>query len=195
MPAHTPLPMPASFPFQLSRGIHTSTLISESGVGVRVACTRQKAGVFLKTAIPPGPPIMKPPAGGLNWPASTMDAEVILPSFNLRDVRLPHVSAARAGIAFIFCCFRIGAQRAGSYHLSFIKLSGNYPFRNDPLLTPVYHVGHGVILVRTNTTAAVGHPWYHEEPEEIRCIRTVFNKCLLVILYTTIGWRMGSAHP
>ena len=91
--------MPTSFPFQLSRGIHTSTLISESEVGVRVACTRQKAGVFLKTAIPPGPPIMKPPAGGLNWPASTMDAEVILPSFNLRDVRLPHVSAARAGIA------------------------------------------------------------------------------------------------
>jgi hypothetical protein len=69
-------------------------LISESEVGVSVAVTRQNEGAFLKTASAPGPPIIgPPPAGGVNRPASTRDAEVIFPSFNERDVRFSQVPA------------------------------------------------------------------------------------------------------
>src|SRR4030042_1617281 len=96
LPAHTPLPMPTSFPFQFSAGIQTSILISESGVGVSVAVTRQKAGAFLKTASPPGPPIISPPAGGVNWPAPTRDAEGIFPSDSVSDARLSQVAGAPA---------------------------------------------------------------------------------------------------
>src|SRR4030042_1028474 len=92
LPAHTPLPMPTSLPFQFSAGIQTSILISESGVGVSVAVTRQKAGAFLKTASPPGPPIIGMPTGGVNWPAATRDAEVIFPSGSSSDARVSQVA-------------------------------------------------------------------------------------------------------
>src|SRR4030042_4468129 len=94
LPAHTPLPMPTSLPFQFSAGIQTSILISESGVGVSVGVTRQKAGAVLKTDIIPSPPIIGPPAGGVNWPAATRDAEVIFPSGRSRDARLSQGAAA-----------------------------------------------------------------------------------------------------
>src|SRR4030042_417916 len=100
LPAHTPLPVPTSLPFQFSAGIQTSILISESVVGVSVAVTRQKAGAFLKTASASGPPIISPPPGGVNCPASTRDAEVIFPSDNVSDARLSQVAGvAEAGKA------------------------------------------------------------------------------------------------
>ncbi len=57
-PAHTPLPMPTSLPFQPLAGSQTSTLMSESGLGFRVASIRQKAGRLLKpeAATPGGGP-------------------------------------------------------------------------------------------------------------------------------------------
>src|SRR4030043_839345 len=96
LPAHTPLPMPTSLPFQFSAGIQTSILISESGVGVSVAVTRQKAGAVLKPDITPGPPIIGPPAGGVNWPAATRDAEVIFPSGSSRAACLSQAAGAAA---------------------------------------------------------------------------------------------------
>src|SRR4051794_16520105 len=44
LPDQPPLPTPMNLWFQPSAGIHTSILISESGVGRRVAAIRQKAG-------------------------------------------------------------------------------------------------------------------------------------------------------
>ncbi len=49
-PAHTPLPIPTNLPFQPAAGSQTSTLMSESGEGVRVASTLQKAGKVLNPA-------------------------------------------------------------------------------------------------------------------------------------------------
>src|SRR5271157_6191065 len=95
LPAQTPLPMPTSLPFQFSAGIQTSILISESGVGARVAVTRQKAGAALKTASPPGPPIRgPPPIGGVNAPAATRVADVIFPSGSASEATLSQEAAA-----------------------------------------------------------------------------------------------------
>jgi hypothetical protein len=45
-----PLPVPAYLPFQPENGIHTSILMSESEVGVKVAAIRQNAGRLVKTS-------------------------------------------------------------------------------------------------------------------------------------------------
>jgi hypothetical protein len=89
-------------PFHFSAGIQTSTLMSESEVGVSVAVTRQKAGAFLNTAMPPGPPDNGPPApGGVNAPAATTDAEVIFPSGSAKDARLSQEAAETDGTTTI----------------------------------------------------------------------------------------------
>src|SRR6266581_2335035 len=44
-PAHPPLPTPMNLPFQFSVGSHSSTLILESAVGLRIIVTRQCAGI------------------------------------------------------------------------------------------------------------------------------------------------------
>src|SRR6476620_2589839 len=43
VPAASPLPTARNFPFQPAIGSHTSDLMSESGVGAIVICTRQNA--------------------------------------------------------------------------------------------------------------------------------------------------------
>src|ERR1700761_6018030 len=97
-PAQTPLPMPTSLPFQPEAGSHTSTLMSESGVGVRVAWMRQKAGRVLKpaAATPGGAPSGE--AGGGNPPAGPRVAATILPS-GTASPAIWAQSLAAAGVA------------------------------------------------------------------------------------------------
>src|SRR5262245_57623785 len=95
VPAHPPLPTAWYFVFHAAGG-QASALMSESGVGLRVACTRQKAGA-LAYGLPP-PPAPAPPAaaapparpcaasslapraagGATNAPAPTSAAAVIV---------------------------------------------------------------------------------------------------------------------
>ena len=88
-PAHPPFPTAWYFPFHPDAGSHTSTLMSESDVGLIVAATRQKAGSVLY-ACPPPPP----PAGGENAPAATDCAIVIVVSGSFSADRLSHEPAA-----------------------------------------------------------------------------------------------------
>src|SRR5262249_50029156 len=69
--------MPSNLPFQPEEGIHTSNLISESLVGLITPVTRQKAGRALKGAAEP--------AGGVNAPAATGCAAVIVVFASLRS--------------------------------------------------------------------------------------------------------------
>src|SRR5437773_9795110 len=92
IPPRPPLPTPSNFPFQPVAGIHTSTLMSEAGLGLSVTVTRQKDGK---------PWIGIPPLGGVNVP-DTVAAEVTVVSGNAFSaallIRSEHVSAA-AGVA------------------------------------------------------------------------------------------------
>src|SRR5215510_12601475 len=88
-PFQPPLPTASNFPFQLDAGIHTSILMSESGVGFTVAAMRQKAGRSANCAPPPRPP---PPAGA-NAPAATVCASVIVVSASFREDRLSQGAA------------------------------------------------------------------------------------------------------
>src|SRR5258708_26425288 len=90
-PEKPPLPTPWYFPFQPAAGIQTSSLMSESLVGLISAVTRQKAGNSLKVA-------GAGPAGGSNAPAATNCAEVMVVSGSLRLLKLSH-GAAKAGCA------------------------------------------------------------------------------------------------
>src|SRR5882672_11015529 len=78
--------MPWNFPFQPVLGIHTSNLMSESAVGLITPVTRQKAGDSLKGAAEP--------VGGVNAPAATACANVIVVFVNLRPVSFSQVCAA-----------------------------------------------------------------------------------------------------
>ena len=71
VPAQPPLPTARNFPFQFSDGSHNSISMRESGEGVRVAATRQKAGSCLKAALCWAEP------GAENAPAATSCAVVI----------------------------------------------------------------------------------------------------------------------
>ena len=81
------LPVPMYLPFQPEYGIHTSMLMFESEVGVKVAATRQNAGKLSKT----GPP------GTANFPVRTNWAAVIAVSGSAKLPRLVHVAAAASG--------------------------------------------------------------------------------------------------
>src|SRR5882672_3016252 len=87
-----PVPFPWKLPFQPVTGIHTSILMSESPVGFRVAVTRQKAGRFLNGAR--GSPRPPPPGGGVNAPAATVAADVIVVFGKDSEARLSHDAAA-----------------------------------------------------------------------------------------------------
>ena len=56
VPAHPPLPTPASLPFHFSNGIHTSKRICDSLVGAITPATRQNGGspVTAHCALIPG---------------------------------------------------------------------------------------------------------------------------------------------
>src|SRR5262249_13764176 len=91
VPANPPLPTPWKRPFHPLNGIHTSILISESLVGVRVAATRQNGGRFVKGCEAPG---------GRNDPAVTGAAIVIRACGTFNSVSDSHgTAAAREGNA------------------------------------------------------------------------------------------------
>src|ERR1051326_5076966 len=92
LPLHPPFPTASNFPFQFAAGTQTSTLISESLVGFKVAATRQNAGRSLNCAPPPRPP---PPAGA-KAPAATVWAMVTVAFGSFRAARLSHGDAAAA---------------------------------------------------------------------------------------------------
>src|SRR5688572_9523121 len=95
LPFHPPLPVAWNLPFHPEAGSHTSILISESGDGLSVAATRQNAGRSANCAPPPRPP----PCGGVNAPAATGCAIVIVASCSLSDESISHDCAA-TGRAF-----------------------------------------------------------------------------------------------
>lgn len=92
LPAQPPLPTASNLPFQLVAGSQTSILMSESGDGVRVAVTRQKAGRVVKGLGP------RPGAGGVKAPAATVWAAVMVVVGSLRLVSVVQ-STARRGSA------------------------------------------------------------------------------------------------
>src|SRR6185369_3123970 len=82
-PPAPPLPVPRNLPFQVSAGgSHTSMLMFDSGVGLSVAATRQKAGTVIAGALAL--------AFGLNGPAATAAAVVIVVSCSLSPLSASH---------------------------------------------------------------------------------------------------------
>src|SRR5580658_3565370 len=74
VPAHPPFPTASYFPFQFPWGIQISTLISESGVGLRVAATRQNDGSFFRA------PAAGLTPGALNWSGRRSSGSVNSPA-------------------------------------------------------------------------------------------------------------------
>src|SRR5271154_3016268 len=89
-PASPPFPICSNFPFQVSAGIHTSILISESAVGLISACTRQNAGKSIDGTSP---------GGNLKSPAGTTAAEVIVVFSSCSAANFSHDPCAKAGNA------------------------------------------------------------------------------------------------
>src|SRR5262245_11912866 len=100
LPFHPPLPVAWNLPFHPDAGSHTSILMSESGDGLRVAVTRQKAGRSANWLPPPRPVAVAPPpprpapCGCVNAPAATGCAIVIVASCSLSDESISHDCAA-----------------------------------------------------------------------------------------------------
>src|SRR4051812_9811281 len=86
-PANPPLPSPRYLPFHPVSGSQTSILISESLAGLMVAATRQNAGIFFTDAGGSLAP------GGMNAPAATGCADVMVVSGSLSAARLSQVAA------------------------------------------------------------------------------------------------------
>src|SRR5438552_2526143 len=99
-PAQPPFPLPTNLPFQPEAGIQTSILISESALGFNVTATRQNAG---KSLYGGRPSIWADDIGtglaGVNAPAATDCAKVIVASGRESEARLSHETAAAAGPA------------------------------------------------------------------------------------------------
>jgi hypothetical protein len=81
--------------FHPDAGSQTSILMSESLVGFNVAATRQNAGRSLKATTGGGPPVVSP--GGVNLPAATGCASVIVVFGNASDAMLSQVVAQHDG--------------------------------------------------------------------------------------------------
>src|SRR5258706_1347723 len=86
-PAQPPFPTASNFPFHPSPGSQTSILMLESGDGLSVAATRQKAGRLISVAL----------NGVVNEPAGTASAIVIAVFGRVSDDRLSHVAARAEG--------------------------------------------------------------------------------------------------
>src|SRR6185436_6533280 len=83
MPPAPPLPVPRNLPFQVSAGgSQTSIRMFDSGVGLSVAATRQKAGTVIAGALAL--------AFGLNGPAATASTVVMVVSWSLRPLSASH---------------------------------------------------------------------------------------------------------
>src|SRR5580704_19467770 len=102
-----PLPTPINLPFQLEAGIQTSNLISESVEGLVTAATRQKAGRSLAATriMPPRAPGDGKGDAGVNAPAKTIWAKVIVVFGSLSEIRLSQ------GVAAISCAHAEIAKR------------------------------------------------------------------------------------
>src|SRR5580765_1967360 len=101
-PPAPPLPVPRNLPFQVSAdGSHTSIRMFDSGVGLSVAATRQKAGTVIAGALALG--------FGLNGPAATAAAVVIVVSCSLRPVSASHGPDGD-------CAATVAATHAASAH-------------------------------------------------------------------------------
>src|ERR1017187_8171267 len=100
MPAQPPLPTASYLWFQSDAGSQSSTLMSESLVGVRVASTRQKAGRSLYGLVA-GPLPARPLgfSGRVKAPAATVCAAVIVASGNFSEARESHVAANPVALA------------------------------------------------------------------------------------------------
>src|SRR5688572_10891457 len=81
LPAHPPLPTPASLPFHFSSGIHTSNRMWDSRVGAITPATRQNGGSPVIAFVPPG---------GVNEPPVTASAAVMVVSGSDRAARRSH---------------------------------------------------------------------------------------------------------
>src|SRR5262245_25103485 len=87
-PEKPPFAVPSSLPFHAAPlGIQTSILICESGVGVAVAVTRQNGEAIVSGRGAPG---------GVNGPAGTSPADVMVTSGIASDVKDAHVLSAVA---------------------------------------------------------------------------------------------------
>src|SRR5215469_6021443 len=93
-PAQPPLPTAWNLPFHPLAGSHTSTLMSESLLGVSVIATRQNAGRSVNEA--PRVPWAPSATGSENAPAATRCAVVTVASFNVSRARLSHGAANAA---------------------------------------------------------------------------------------------------
>src|SRR5580658_507068 len=98
-PAHPPFPTASYFPFQLVWGIQISSLMSESGVGFKVAATRQNEGSFIRTpaaGLTPGAFNWsgRRSAGSVNSPAGTVCARVMDVSGKVSWERASHEEGA-----------------------------------------------------------------------------------------------------
>src|SRR5687767_15551143 len=100
VPAQPPLPTAWNLPFHATTGSQTSILISESGEGVSLAATRQKAGNWLNCGT------TGPVPGGLNPPAGTSWTKVIDVFGSTRDDKLSHDAAALRAWASIISARR-----------------------------------------------------------------------------------------
>src|SRR5882672_10484704 len=93
-PAQAPLPTDCRLLFHPEAGIHTSILMSESSVGLRVAWTRQNAGRVLNEAAG-----TRPAPGGVKSPAATVFADAMLVRGIVREARLSQDTGALAAEA------------------------------------------------------------------------------------------------
>src|SRR5579884_255942 len=87
-PAQPPFPTAWNLPFHPFAGNHTSTLMSESAVGLIVTTTRQNSGSSLYGLAPVPPPCRSP--GAENCPAGMTCAIVMAVSFNTSFDKLSH---------------------------------------------------------------------------------------------------------
>src|ERR1700677_421247 len=97
LPAQAPFPTDSSLPFQLDAGIQTSTLMSESLVGFRVAATRQIAGKFPKFGAGNPGNVGTAPVGKVSCPAPTACANVTVACGRARLARVSQDGAASSG--------------------------------------------------------------------------------------------------
>ena len=91
-PANPPFPIPCSLPFHLETGSHTSSLMSESEVGLASATTRQNAGRLLYRG--ERSVLLNGAGGPLNVPAVTVCASVIVVLGIFAAIRRSHASWA-----------------------------------------------------------------------------------------------------
>src|SRR5436309_9200579 len=115
-PDQPPFPSPMNLPFQSVAGIQTSNLMSESFVGLISPATRQKAGKLSK-----GSPGASTGFGGVNVPAGSDFARVIVVSGKVSAARLSQVAASADGGRKTHAATRIAKNAT---HVSSVALCG-----------------------------------------------------------------------